>query len=111
MYYLRLPRDIADYHIILMDATVATGAAAMMAIRILLDHDVPEENIMLLSLLMAQSGNANASVKTFRFRKAREFFRVDYYFFLQVSTRLHTLSPRSNWLLRPWIQKSMTKSM
>jgi len=40
-----------------MDATVATGAAAMMAIRILLDHDVPEHNIMLLSLLMAQSGN------------------------------------------------------
>jgi uridine kinase len=56
LYYLRLPRDIADYRIILMDATVATGAAAMMAIRILLDHDVPEENIMLLSLLMAQSG-------------------------------------------------------
>lgn len=28
----------------------------MMAIRILLDHDVPEENIILLSLLMAESG-------------------------------------------------------
>ena len=40
----------------LMDATVATGAAAMMAIRVLLDHDVPEENILLLSLLMAESG-------------------------------------------------------
>ena len=40
----------------LMDATVATGAAAMMAIRVLLDHDVPEENIMLLSLIMAESG-------------------------------------------------------
>ena len=39
-----------------MDATVATGAAAMMAIRVLLDHDVPEENITLLSLLMAESG-------------------------------------------------------
>jgi uracil phosphoribosyltransferase len=37
----------------LMDATVATGAAAMMAIRVLLDHDVPEENITLSSLLMA----------------------------------------------------------
>lgn len=56
LYYLRLPRDIADYHIFLMDATVATGAASMMAIRILLDHDVPEENITLLSLLMARSG-------------------------------------------------------
>ena len=32
----------------------------MMAIRILLDHDVPEENIMLLSLLMAQSGKIDA---------------------------------------------------
>jgi uracil phosphoribosyltransferase len=40
-----------------MDATVATGAAAMMAIRVLLDHDVPEENILVASLLMAASGN------------------------------------------------------
>jgi len=56
LYYLRLPKDIKDYQVILMDATVATGAAAMMAIRVLLDHDVPEQNINLVSLLMAESG-------------------------------------------------------
>ncbi|CAH1776024.1 unnamed protein product, partial [Owenia fusiformis] len=56
LHYLRLPKDIKDHHVMLMDATVATGAAAMMAIRVLLDHDVPEENIMLLCLLMAESG-------------------------------------------------------
>ncbi|KAK7863873.1 hypothetical protein R5R35_007207 [Gryllus longicercus] len=56
LYYLRLPKDIKDYKVILMDATVATGAAAMMAVRVLLDHDVPEENILLVSLLMAESG-------------------------------------------------------
>ncbi|XP_065212106.1 uridine-cytidine kinase-like 1 [Planococcus citri] len=56
LYYLRLPKDIKDYKVILMDATVATGAAAMMAIRVLLDHDVPEENILIVSLLMAESG-------------------------------------------------------
>jgi len=39
-----------------MDATVATGAAAMMAIRVLLDHSVPEQNIILVSLLMAEQG-------------------------------------------------------
>lgn len=39
-----------------MDASVATGAAAMMAIRVLLDHDVLEENILLVSLLMAAPG-------------------------------------------------------
>jgi uracil phosphoribosyltransferase len=56
LYYLRLPKDIKDYKVILMDATVATGAAAMMAIRVLLDHDVPEENILIVSLLMAEIG-------------------------------------------------------
>ncbi|XP_048758602.2 uridine-cytidine kinase-like 1 isoform X2 [Ostrea edulis] len=56
LHYLRLPKDIKESHVMLMDATVATGAAAMMAIRVLLDHDVPEENITLLSLLMAETG-------------------------------------------------------
>ncbi|XP_063363616.1 uridine-cytidine kinase-like 1 isoform X2 [Cydia amplana] len=56
LYYLRLPKDIKDYRVILMDATVATGAAAIMAIRVLLDHDVPEEHISLVSLLMAEIG-------------------------------------------------------
>ncbi|XP_013136435.1 PREDICTED: uridine-cytidine kinase-like 1 [Papilio polytes] len=56
LYYLRLPKDIKDYRVILMDATVATGAAAIMAIRVLLDHDVPEHNISLVSLLMAEIG-------------------------------------------------------
>ncbi|XP_059489165.1 uridine-cytidine kinase-like 1 isoform X2 [Neocloeon triangulifer] len=56
LFYLRLPKDIKDYRVILMDATVATGAAAMMAIRVLLDHEVKEENIMIVSLLMAEIG-------------------------------------------------------
>jgi len=37
---------------------MATGAAAMMAIRVLLDHDVLEENIYLLALIMAVSGTS-----------------------------------------------------
>ena len=53
---MRLPRDVADCQIILMDATVATGAAALMAIRVLLEHDVPENQITLVSLLMAAQG-------------------------------------------------------
>jgi uridine kinase len=40
LYYLRLPKNINKYKIFLMDATVATGAAAIMAIRILLDHGI-----------------------------------------------------------------------
>ncbi|XP_052758910.1 uridine-cytidine kinase-like 1 isoform X1 [Galleria mellonella] len=56
LYYLRLPKDIKDYRVVLLDATVATGAAALMAVRVLLDHDVPEHHISLVSLLMAEIG-------------------------------------------------------
>nr|XP_033818710.1 uridine-cytidine kinase-like 1 isoform X1 [Geotrypetes seraphini]XP_033818711.1 uridine-cytidine kinase-like 1 isoform X1 [Geotrypetes seraphini]XP_033818712.1 uridine-cytidine kinase-like 1 isoform X1 [Geotrypetes seraphini]XP_033818714.1 uridine-cytidine kinase-like 1 isoform X1 [Geotrypetes seraphini]XP_033818715.1 uridine-cytidine kinase-like 1 isoform X1 [Geotrypetes seraphini] len=56
LHYLRLPKDISEDHVILMDCTVSTGAAAMMAVRVLLDHDVPEDKIFLLCLLMAEMG-------------------------------------------------------
>eukprot|EP00795_Rhopilema_esculentum_P007854 gene7854-13732_t len=66
LHYLRLPKDIRRDHVILMDATVASGAAefdnssvsstALMAIRILLDHEVKEENIMFVSLIMGKAG-------------------------------------------------------
>uniref|UniRef100_A0A1I8BWE4 Uridine kinase n=1 Tax=Meloidogyne hapla TaxID=6305 RepID=A0A1I8BWE4_MELHA len=55
LYYLRLPKKLSQYKIILIDTTVLTGAAAIMAIRILLDHDVREEDILLTSLLMTEA--------------------------------------------------------
>ncbi|XP_064394292.1 uridine-cytidine kinase-like 1 [Halichondria panicea] len=56
LHFLRLPSNIAEFHVVLMDATIATGAAAIMAIRILLDHDVKEENIMFVSILASRLG-------------------------------------------------------
>ncbi|KAM6965599.1 uridine-cytidine kinase-like 1 [Aplochiton taeniatus] len=56
LHYLRLPKDVSEDYVILMDSTVSTGAAALMAVRVLLDHDVQEDKIFLLSLLMAEMG-------------------------------------------------------
>lgn len=56
LHYYRLPSRISESQIILMDATVATGAAAMMAVRVLLEHDCPEENITFCSLLASAAG-------------------------------------------------------
>jgi uridine kinase len=61
LHYLRLPSDIQNSIVFLMDATVATGAAAMMAIRVLLDHSVEEKNIILVSILMAEQGLHNVA--------------------------------------------------
>eukprot|EP00123_Amoebidium_parasiticum_P021063 comp60933_c0_seq1/m.47879 comp60933_c0_seq1/g.47879 ORF comp60933_c0_seq1/g.47879 comp60933_c0_seq1/m.47879 type:complete len:482 (-) comp60933_c0_seq1:80-1525(-) len=56
LHYYSLPNDIKKYHVILLDPTIATGAAALMAIRVLLDHGVEEENIIFLSLVAARAG-------------------------------------------------------
>ncbi|EIW68410.1 hypothetical protein TREMEDRAFT_32135 [Tremella mesenterica DSM 1558] len=42
--------------VLLLDSQMGTGAAAMMAIRILLDHGIPQPNIILLTFLVARQG-------------------------------------------------------
>ena len=57
LHFLRLPSDIAQYdQVLLLDAMVASGAAASMALRVLLDHDVLPSRITLISLLMSNVG-------------------------------------------------------
>jgi uridine kinase len=58
LHYCKLPPSIQDSNtfIFLMDAVVGTGAAGLMAIRVLLDHDVPEERIIFLSFLAGSQG-------------------------------------------------------
>eukprot|EP00126_Sphaerothecum_destruens_P007053 Sdes_comp19659_c0_seq3m11493 len=56
LHFCKLPKIIPDMYVLLMDATIATGAAALMAIRVLLDHNVLEENIIFMSLIAAPSG-------------------------------------------------------
>lgn len=57
LHYAKLPKHIHDgCYVLLMDATIATGAAAMMAIRVLLDHAVPEERILFQTLIASPPG-------------------------------------------------------
>ncbi|KAL2915006.1 Uridine kinase [Polyrhizophydium stewartii] len=56
LHYCKLPNDIGKRHVIVVDAQIATGAAAMMAIRVLLEHHVPENRILFLSLIASRVG-------------------------------------------------------
>jgi len=56
MIYCKLPTNISTSRVLLMDPMIGTGATAMMAIRVLLDHNVPEENILFLTLMAAPIG-------------------------------------------------------
>ncbi|KAJ3308945.1 Uridine-cytidine kinase-like 1 [Boothiomyces sp. JEL0838] len=56
LQYQKLPHDIASKHIILAQSEVITGGDALMAIKILLEHKVKQENIILLSLMTTKTG-------------------------------------------------------
>ncbi|CAO3606763.1 unnamed protein product [Cunninghamella blakesleeana] len=56
LHYCKIPQDIKKRHVLLMDATIGTGAAGLMAIRVLLDHEVKEENIIFLTFLSTPIG-------------------------------------------------------
>ena len=56
LHYCKLPADIASRQVILMDATIATGAAVIMAIRVLMEHSVPEDQIKVVCLVGAPQG-------------------------------------------------------
>lgn len=71
LYSLHLPQAIqrrenaAKSHVLLLDSQISTGAAAFMAIRVMLDHGVPEENIIFLSILASAKGGIWALAKAF----------------------------------------------
>ena len=62
LLHLMLPTCIRQRHlaersfVFLLDAQIGTGAAAFMAIRVLLDHGVREENIIFVTFVVAASG-------------------------------------------------------
>lgn len=56
LVYEKLPRDIADRHVLLLDPVLGTGNTASRAIRVLLDKGVAEARIMLLTLIASRQG-------------------------------------------------------
>lgn len=59
LFYKKLPGDIAERQVLLLDPMLATGGSAMMAIQVLLDQGVLEENITFVNLVSCPEGVAN----------------------------------------------------
>ncbi|GAA5983439.1 hypothetical protein JCM11641_007849 [Rhodosporidiobolus odoratus] len=72
LYHLSLPacltasqESAAKSTVLLLDSQVGTGAAALMAVRVLLDHGVKEENIIICCILVAKVGGVWALKRAF----------------------------------------------
>ncbi|KAF1947102.1 uracil phosphoribosyltransferase [Clathrospora elynae] len=59
LYYDKLPEDIADRWVLLLDPMLATGGSALMAIDVLKSRGVPEEHILFLNLIASPEGAKN----------------------------------------------------
>jgi len=56
LFYAKLPEDIADRQILLLDPMLATGGSALKAIEILKQRGVKERNIIFINLIAAPEG-------------------------------------------------------
>ena len=65
LHYQKLPKDIADHDsILLLDSQMSSGGAALMAVRVLVDHGVPEDRIVFVTFFAGKIG-ANRVAKVF----------------------------------------------
>ncbi|RDX84654.1 Uridine kinase-like protein 4, partial [Mucuna pruriens] len=56
LIYEKLPNDISDRHVLLLDPILGTGNSAVQAISLLIRKGVPESNIIFLNLISAPKG-------------------------------------------------------
>jgi uridine kinase len=63
--FIRSKADAPKAFVFLADAQIGTGAAAFMAIRVLLDHGVSQERIVFITLLASAKGGIHALEKAF----------------------------------------------
>lgn len=57
LHYLKLPEGISSHEsVLLLDAQMSSGGAALMAVRVLLDHGVQEGKIVLVTYLAGRMG-------------------------------------------------------
>jgi len=59
LFYDKLPTDIADRWVLLLDPMLATGGSALMAIDVLRSKGVPEDHILFLNLIASPEGARN----------------------------------------------------
>lgn len=63
--FIKRRQTAKDAWVFLLDAQIGTGAAAFMAIRVLLDHAVPQRQIIFVTLLASAQGGIHALNRAF----------------------------------------------
>lgn len=63
LFYSKLPQDIAQRYVLLLDPMLATGGSAMKAVEVIMEHGVPEDRIIFINLISSPEGLTNFSTR------------------------------------------------
>jgi uridine kinase len=57
LHFLKLPNDIREHStVLLLDPQMSSGGAALMAVQVLVDHGVPQSNIVFVTYFAGKTG-------------------------------------------------------
>ncbi|KAL6071140.1 Uridine-cytidine kinase-like 1 [Balamuthia mandrillaris] len=56
LFYYKMPKKLEDHTVLVLDPTLGTGESMKMALRVLMDHNVPEENLIVVTLVASPQG-------------------------------------------------------
>lgn len=73
LFYDKLPEDIANRWVLLLDPMFATGGSAIMAVDVLKSRGVPEDRILFLNLIASPEGIRNFATKFPKLRVVTAF--------------------------------------
>uniref|UniRef100_A0A1Y1K1Z1 uracil phosphoribosyltransferase n=1 Tax=Photinus pyralis TaxID=7054 RepID=A0A1Y1K1Z1_PHOPY len=73
LFYDKLPEDIADRWVLLLDPMFATGGSAIMAVQVLKARGVPEDHILFLNIIASPEGVNNFATKFPRLKVVTAF--------------------------------------
>ncbi|KAK5061480.1 Uracil phosphoribosyltransferase, synthesizes UMP from uracil [Exophiala bonariae] len=73
LFYDKLPPDIKDRWVLLLDPMLATGGSAIMAVEVLKSKGVPEDRILFLNLIASPEGIENFAKKVPKVRVITAF--------------------------------------
>nr|POE56593.1 uracil phosphoribosyltransferase [Quercus suber] len=73
LFYDKLPEDIKDRWVLLLDPMLATGGSALMAVDVLRSKGVPEDHILFLNLIASPEGAAKFAQKVPKVRIVTAF--------------------------------------
>ncbi|KAI9757865.1 MAG: Uracil phosphoribosyltransferase, synthesizes UMP from uracil [Chaenotheca gracillima] len=73
LFYDKLPADIAERWVLLLDPMFATGGSATMAVDVLISRGVPEDRILFLNVIASPEGIATFAQKFPKLRVVTAF--------------------------------------